>query len=89
MLRGAANSILVVAATHTMFNRSNNEDGLVADILHGPNRQNAALLATVVLAIVLAVITRRHLGRSDRRALDEREMYSRQRDGAIRRPRDH
>jgi uncharacterized protein len=74
VLRGAANSILVAAATHTMFNRSNNVDGLVADIMDGPNRQLAALLTVVLLAIVLGVLSRGRLSRSYRRALDEREI---------------
>jgi uncharacterized protein len=73
VLRGAGNSILVVAATHTMFNRSNNVDGLVADILRGPNRQLAALLTVVVLAIVLGVLTHHRLTRSARQLLDELE----------------
>jgi len=44
VLRGAANSVLMAAATHTMFNRSNNVDGIAADILSGPNQSIAALL---------------------------------------------
>ncbi len=74
VLRGARNSVLVVAAAHTMFNRSNNVDGIAADILSGPNRQNAALLATVVLTVVLAVVVRRRLTRSHRRVLDAAEL---------------
>ena len=35
VLRGAANSVLLVAVTHLMFNRSANSDGIVADILTG------------------------------------------------------
>ena len=32
VLRGAGNSILLVAVLHSMFNRTNNEDGIAASI---------------------------------------------------------
>ncbi len=73
VLRGASNSLALVALTHTMFNRSNNSDGLAADILVGDHRQNAALLATVVLTVVIGVVIRRKLTRTYRLALDETE----------------
>lgn len=71
--RGAANSLLLVGLTHTMFNRSNNLDGIAADILTGPNRPLAALLATVALTLLLGVLIRRKLSMSYRRELDEAE----------------
>jgi hypothetical protein len=52
-------SVLLAAVAHTSFNRSNNADGLAADILSGPNRPIAAPLTVVVLAVVLGVVTRR------------------------------
>ena len=52
-LRGAVNSILLAAVTHTFFNRSNNIDGIAADLLEGSNRPIAALLATTLIAVVL------------------------------------
>jgi hypothetical protein len=74
MVLRAANSVLLVAVTHVMFNRSANSDGIVADILSGgDNRQMAVLLATLVLAVVVGVILRKKLSRSFRRELDERE----------------
>jgi uncharacterized protein len=73
VLRGAANSILLVGLTHTMFNRSNNNDGIGAAILEGENRQFAALLATVLITIVLGVLLRKKLSRSYRHLLDEAE----------------
>jgi membrane protease YdiL (CAAX protease family) len=77
VLRGAANSLLVVALTHAMFNRSNNSDGIVADLLPGSDsRQIAALLATIVLAGVLGLVLRRKLSRSYRRELDEAEQQA-------------
>ncbi len=73
VLRGAANSILLAATTHTFFNRSNNIDGIAADLLEGGNQPIAALLATTLIAVVLGVVLRRKLRRSYRKALDEAE----------------
>ena len=73
VLRGASNSILLVGLTHTMFNRSNGNDGIGAAILEGEYRQLAALLATVLLTITLGLTLRKKLSRSYRRFLDEAE----------------
>ena len=74
VLRGAANSLLLVGLSHTMFNRSNNTDGIAADILRGgDSRQVAALLATVVLVVLLGLVLRSKLSRSYRRELDAAE----------------
>jgi uncharacterized protein len=74
VLRGAANSLLLVGLSHTMFNRSNNTDGIAADILRGgDSRQLAALLATVVLVVVLGLVLRSKLTRSYRQELDAAE----------------
>jgi uncharacterized protein len=70
VLRGAGDSVLVVGVLHTFFNRSNNTDGIVADLLLGSNRQMAALLATTLLTIVMGVIMRRRLSRAYRQELD-------------------
>ncbi len=73
VLRGARNSVLLVALTHTFFNRSNNSDGIAADILSGDNRPIAALLATLILTTLLGIILRKKLSRSYRRELNEAE----------------
>lgn len=73
VLRGAANSILLAATTHTFFNRSNNIDGIAADILEGGNRPIAALLATILITVVLGLSIRKKLRRSYRQALDQAE----------------
>src|SRR5688572_2297560 len=74
VLRGAANSLLLVGLSHTMFNRSNNTDGIAADILRGgDSRQVAALLATVVLVVVLGLVLRSKLSQFYRRELDAAE----------------
>lgn len=71
--RGAANSVLLAAVTHTFFNRSNNSGGLVDDFLTGPNRQVAALAAAVVLTVALSLLIRRRLTRAYRAELDAAE----------------
>lgn len=73
VLRGAANSILLAAVTHTFFNRSNNIDGIAADILQGSNRPIAALLAATLIAAVLGIYLHKDLRRSYRKALDRAE----------------
>jgi len=76
VMRGAANSILVVAATHTSFNRSNNVDGIAADLLVGQARTLAALAAAVVVATAILVVLRGRLGRAERARLDSLECPS-------------
>lgn len=71
--RGASNSVLLAAVTHTFFNRSSNLGGIVDDILTGPNRQIAALVAAVVLTVGLGLLVRRRLTRAYRRKLDAAE----------------
>ena len=73
VLRGAANSILLAAVTHTFFNRSNNIDGIAADLLQGSNRPIAALLAATLIAVALGICLRKKLRRSYRKTLDEAE----------------
>ncbi len=72
VLRGAGDSILVVAVLHSMFNRSNNENGIVAGILAGDGRAGAILLAVIVLTAVTALVVRRRLSRAHRLDLDAR-----------------
>jgi hypothetical protein len=69
-LRGSGNSVMAAALMHTFFNRSNNSDGIAADLLIGDNRPLAALAATVLLTIVLALAVRRKLSRGYRLELD-------------------
>ena len=73
VMRGAGNSLLVVAATHTSFNRSNNVDGLAADLLVGQARPLAALAAAIVVATLVLVALRGRLGRAERARLDAAE----------------
>ncbi len=73
VLRGALNSVLLVAVTHTSFNRSNNADGIVADLVDGDARTFAALLASLAVTVVLLVAMRRRLSRFERLTLDQNE----------------
>lgn len=70
VLRGSGDSVLAAALMHTFFNRSNNADGIAADLLSGPNRPLAALLATLLLAVVLGLVMRYKLTRAYRQELD-------------------
>lgn len=70
LMRGAANSLLAVGLAHTMFNRSNNTEGVAALLLEGGNRQVAALVATVALTVVLGIALRKRTGTDERRRLD-------------------
>ena len=58
-LRGTHGSILAVALLHTMFNRSNNDEGLVAGLLQGDGRKLAGLLAVLILTATIAYVSRR------------------------------
>jgi membrane protease YdiL (CAAX protease family) len=62
VMRGAAGSLLLVGLAHTMFNRSNNTDGIAAKLLEGSHRQAAALLATLLVTVVLGIVSRRRVG---------------------------
>jgi len=66
VLRGAANSLLAVGVAHTIFNRSNNADGIAARLLDGTHRQIAALLATLLVTVALGIVMRRRTGPADR-----------------------
>ena len=76
VLRGAANSILLAATTHTFFNHSNNIDGIAADLLEGSNRPIAALLAATLTTVVLGICIRKKLRRNYREALDQAEDHA-------------
>jgi membrane protease YdiL (CAAX protease family) len=62
VMRGAADSVLVVAVLHSVFNRTNNSNGIAASLLSGDAGQLPILLATVPLTLIAAVAARRRLG---------------------------
>jgi membrane protease YdiL (CAAX protease family) len=57
-LLGTGGSILAVAVLHTLFNRSNNDEGLVAALVDGDGRKLAGLLAILILTAAAAMIAR-------------------------------
>ena len=69
-LRGTRDSVLAVAVLHSVFNRSNNDEGVIAALVEGDGRKLAGLLAVIVLTAAVALATRRRLGRSYRHELD-------------------
>ena len=73
ILRGTDDSVFAAALMHTMFNRSNNVDGIAADLLAGPNRSLAALIATLLLTIVIGLAIRPKLTRAYRLKLDRQQ----------------
>ena len=70
ILRGTRDSILAVAVVHTVFNRSNNDEGVVAGLLEGQAHGLAGLLAVILLAATAAILTRHRLNRAYRTQLD-------------------
>jgi membrane protease YdiL (CAAX protease family) len=70
MLRGTRDSVLAAALLHSVFNRTNNEDGIAAQLLDGQARYLTMLIAVAVLTAVTAVLIRRQLTRAYRLRLD-------------------
>jgi hypothetical protein len=70
VLRGTRNSILAVAVVHTVFNRSNDDEGVVAGLLEGQAHGLAGLLAVILLTMIDASIARHRLNRAYRAHLD-------------------
>ena len=71
-LRGTRDSVLLVALLHSVFNRTNNDNGIAAGLLDGDGRRLAMLIAVIALTSATAVLMRRRLGRAERAALDSR-----------------
>ena len=69
-LRGTGDSLLLVALLHSVFNRTNNENGIAATLLDGNARGLTMLLAVLLLTGATAVTIRRRLTRAHRRQLD-------------------
>jgi uncharacterized protein len=49
--RGTGDSLLLVGLLHSVFNRTNNENGIAATLLEGDPRQLAMLIAVVLLTV--------------------------------------
>jgi hypothetical protein len=76
VLRGTRDSILAVAVLHTVFNRSNNDEGVVAGLLEGQAHGLAGLLAVILLTTTVAIIARHRLNRAYRAHLDTAQGQS-------------
>jgi hypothetical protein len=63
VLRGTRDSVFAVALLHSVFNRTNNDNGIAAQLLDGKTRTLTMLIAVVVLTAVTAVTIRRRLTR--------------------------
>ena len=61
-LRGTRGSVLLVALLHSVFNRTNNDNGIAAGLLDGDGRRLATLIAVIALTGATAVLIRRRLG---------------------------
>jgi uncharacterized protein len=61
--RGTGDSILLVALLHSVFNRTNNQNGIAATLLVGDARQLTMLIAVLILTVVTAVVIRSRLSR--------------------------
>ena len=70
--RGTGDSVLLVALLHSVFNRTNNQNGIAATLLEGNARQLTMLIAVVVLTLVTAVVIRSRLNRQYGAELAER-----------------
>ena len=70
--RGTGDSLLLVGLLHSVFNRTNNQNGIAATLLVGDARQLAMLIAVVLLTGVTAVVVRSRLGRQYGAELAER-----------------
>ena len=56
VMRGAGGSVLAFALLHSVFNRSNNPDGIVDAVLDGSTYQIGILIVLVLLTLILAVV---------------------------------
>jgi membrane protease YdiL (CAAX protease family) len=70
VLRNTRDSLFAVALLHSIFNRTNNDNGIAAQILDGQARTLAMLLAVLALTIAVAITCRHRLTRSYRLRLD-------------------
>jgi membrane protease YdiL (CAAX protease family) len=71
VLRGSRDSVLAAGLMHSVFNRTNNDNGIAAALLNGELYRLGILIAVVVLIAVLAQLAgRRRLTKAYRLELD-------------------
>lgn len=61
--RATLDSLLLVALAHSVFNRTNNNDGLSANLVDGEMRGVTGLLACIVLTVAIRLVYRRRMTR--------------------------
>ena len=61
--RGTGDSLLLVALLHSVFNRTNNQNGIAAPLLEGNARQLTMLIAVLILTVLTAITIRSRLSR--------------------------
>jgi membrane protease YdiL (CAAX protease family) len=69
-MRGARDSVLAFALVHSVFNRTNNPDGIPGTLLEGDGNGYGLVVVILVLTVAVGVVVRRRLGTSYRRRLD-------------------
>jgi CAAX protease family protein len=79
-MRGARDSVLAFALVHSIFNRTNNDNGVAATLLDGNAYKVGIVIVLVLLTTAVAILLRRKLGSSYRRRL---EADSTQRPGGV------
>jgi membrane protease YdiL (CAAX protease family) len=71
VLRGSRDSLLAAGLMHSVFNRTNNDNGIAASLLNGELYRLGILIAVVVFIAALALLAgRRRLSRAYRLELD-------------------
>ena len=71
VLRGSRDSLLAAGLMHSVFNRTNNDNGIAAALLNGQLYRLGILIAVVVLIAALALLAgRRRLSKAYRLELD-------------------
>jgi membrane protease YdiL (CAAX protease family) len=70
--RATGDSLLLVALMHSVFNRTNNENGIAADMVNGELRQLTMVIAVVVLTVVIALVFRGRLSKAYAIELEQR-----------------
>ena len=71
VLRGSRDSLLAAGLMHSVFNRTNNDNGIAAALLNGQLYRLGILIAVVVLIAALALVAgRRRLSKVYRLELD-------------------
>jgi membrane protease YdiL (CAAX protease family) len=70
VLRGTRDSVLAVAVLHSVFNRTNNDNGIAAGLVTGEARTLTMLVAVLAVTVAVSVVFRGRLSRAYRAELD-------------------